>query len=135
LTAGVPIRELLAVGALAAAGVGGALAGLGARGADEAFLLRQQNPVRVTPPAVERLMLTAPDPEPPHRETATGARCRAEGGRELRNPWHCTVRYPAGRRVRFEVTLKIDGSYVADYVDDPGNATATGCCLRVPAAD
>ena len=117
------------------AGIGGAVAALGARDADDAFLLRQENPVQVTRPAVEKLMLTAPDPQPPHASTATRARCRADGARELRNPWRCTVQFPTTGAVRFDVEIQPDGSYVARYVDDPGNASATGCCLDVPGAD
>lgn len=132
---GVGTREVLTVAAVAAAGLGGALTALGARDADDAFLLRQENPVRVTVPAVEKLMLTAPDPAPPHRSSAIRADCRAEGARELRNPWRCTVTYPAEKTVRFLVRIQQDGSYEAEYIDDPGNATATGCCLAVPSAE
>lgn len=132
MTSGVRVREVLTLAVLGAAGIGGGVASLGARNADEQFLLRQANPVRVSAPAVEKLILTAPDPAPPHRSSAIRARCRAEGGRELRNPWRCTVTYPGERAVRFRATINQDGSYAADYIDDPGNAQATGCCLRVP---
>ena len=53
MTAGLRIRDLLVIVPLAAAGIGGTFAALGARGADEGFLLRQENPTRVTPAAVE----------------------------------------------------------------------------------
>ena len=126
--------ELLVVIALAAAALAGAIAAVAGRGADDAFLLRQKNPTRVTTAAVEKLMLnTAPDPDAPHDSSATRARCRTEGRRELRNPWQCTVRFPSGRVADFVVTIRTDGSYRARYRGD--TATATGCCLSVPAAE
>ena len=114
------MRELLVVVSLTAAGLGGTVASLSGRGADDAFLLRQENPLRVTPAAVERLVLTAP--------------CRAEGHRELRNQWRCTVSYPSGTRSPFRVTIRPDGSYVARYLEDD-SAPATGCCLQVPSPE
>lgn len=129
------VRDLLVLVGLGAVGLAGTLAGLAGRGEDEAFLVRQQNPVRVHGAAVEKLLLSVPDPEPPHRMTARHATCRAAGTRELRNPWRCTVRYPRDRSVPLLVTIAYDGSYVAEYVDDPGNASATGCCLELPGVD
>lgn len=131
MTARIGVRELAVVVPIVAAGLAGTLAGFGGRGADEQFLLRQENPTRVTAAAVEKLILTAPDPSPPHRPTATRSHCRAEGGRELRNPWHCTVSYPSDDSVPFRVIIRYDGSYVARYLDDD-SARATGCCLRAP---
>ena len=127
------LPELLVVVALAAAALAGAVAAVAGRGADDAFLLRQKNPTRVTTAAVERLMLTAPDPHSPHDKAATRARCRTEGRRELRNPWRCTVEFRSGSVARFVVTIRSDGSYRARYLG--GTAIATGCCLSVPAAE
>jgi hypothetical protein len=134
----------LVVVPLVAAALFGAVAAVSGRGADDAFLLRQKNPTRVTTPAVERLMLTAPDPMPPHESRATRSRCRTEGRRELRNPWRCTVNYRSGSVARYLVTIGSDGSYRARYLlaitadgdrSVGGTAMATGCCLRVPAAE
>ena len=128
-----PLGELVVVASLLATALAGAVAALAGRGADDAFLLRQKNPTRVTTSAVEELMLTAPDPSAPHDGAATGARCSTDGRRELRNPWRCTVDFRSGSVSRFVVTIRPDGSYRARYVGS--TATATGCCLSVPAAE
>ena len=133
MSTGIRLRELLVVAPLAAAALAGAVAAVAGRGADDAFLLRQKNPTRVTTPAVEKLMLTAPAPDVPHNSPGTRARCSTQGRRELRNPWRCTVHFRSGSVARFLVTIRPDGSYRARYVGDP--ATATGCCLSVPAAE
>ena len=133
MSLGIRPRELLVVAPLAAAALAGAVAAVAGRGADDAFLLRQQNPTRVTTPAVEKLLLTAPAPDVPHNSPGTRARCSAEGRRELRNPWRCTVNFRSGSVARFLVTIRPDGSYRARYVGNP--ATATGCCLELPTAE
>ncbi|MGH2837875.1 MAG: hypothetical protein ACRDJY_05950 [Thermoleophilaceae bacterium] len=133
MSPGIRLRELLVVAPLAAAALAGAVAAVAGRGADDAFLLRQKNPTRVMTPAVEKLMLTAPAPDVPHNSPGTRARCRTQGRRELRNPWRCTVHFRSGSVARFLVTIRTDGSYRARYLDD--TATATGCCLSVPAAE
>ncbi len=144
MSSGIRVRELLVVAPLVTVALLGAVAGVSGRGADDAFLLRQKNPTRVTTPAVERLMLTAPDPIPPHKSRATRSRCRTKGRRELRNPWRCTVRYRSGSVARYLVTIRSDGSYSARYLlaiaadgtrSTGGRAMATGCCLTVPAAE
>jgi hypothetical protein len=133
MTGGLEKRQLLVLAPIVAVAVGGVIAGFSARGADEQFLVDQRTPTRVSAEAVEELMLTAPDPEPPHARSATRSRCDTEGRRELRNPWRCTVHYRSGSVARFVVTIKSDGSYVGDYVGD--TARATGCCLRLTAAE
>ena len=130
MIAGLRVRDLAVVVTLAAAALAGALAGIAGRGADEAFLVRQDNPGRVTTPAVERLIRTAPDPRPPHRSPAVSSRCTPGSPRGLRNPWRCTVAYRSGSVAHFLMNLRSDGSYVARYLG--GTATATGCCLRLP---
>jgi hypothetical protein len=114
-------------------GVVGTIVALNARGADDAFLLRQEHPVKLSAAAVEELMLSAPDPEPPHDPAGTRADCTAEGRRDLRNPWQCTVHYRSGSVADYRVTINADGSYFARYKGD--SATARGCCLDVPGAD
>jgi len=133
LSTRIRLRELLVVAPLMAAALAGAVAAVAGRGADDAFLLRQKNPTRVTTQAVERLILTAPAPDLPHNSPATRARCSTEGRRELRNPWRCTVHFRSGSVARFVVTIRTDGSYRARYLGS--TATATGCCLSVPAAE
>jgi hypothetical protein len=131
MIAGIRARQLFVLLPVVAATLAGAIAAVAGRGADEEFLAEQKNPPRVRAEAVEELMLTtAPDPEPPHEPSGTRSRCEADGRRELRNPWHCTVEYPSGSIARFDVTIESDGSYVADYTGD--TAEATGCCLDVP---
>lgn len=130
---GFDTRQLFVLASVVAVAVGGVIAGFSGRGADEQFLVDQRTPTRVSAEAVEELMLTAPDPQPPHARSAARSRCDTDGRRELRNPWHCTVHYRSGSVARFVVTLKSDGSYVGDYAGD--TAKATGCCLRLPAAE
>ena len=141
MIAGVRMRDLLIALSVSGAALGGATAGIAGRGADDAFLARQKNPTIVETAAVEQLIRTAPDPIPPHESDATASRCRADGRRELRTPWQCTVRYRSGSVARYRVTIETDGSYRARYslvirpdgVRDPGRgATASGCCLRAP---
>ena len=133
MIAGIQTRQLFVLLPVAGVMIASALAAVAGRGADEAFLAEQENPTRVSVEAVEDLMLTAPDPAPPHERSATRSRCETDGRRELRNPWSCTVEYPSGTVARFDVTIKNDGSYVADYAGD--TATATGCCLDIPARE
>jgi hypothetical protein len=128
-----PLRELVVVISLAAATLAGAAAAVSGRGADDAFLLRQKNPTRITTSAVEKLMLTAPDPQEPESGAASSARCRTSGRRELRNPWRCTVDFRSGSVAHFVVTIRADGSYRARYVGS--TAIATGCCLDLPPAE
>ena len=130
MIAGIRTRQLFVLLPVVAVTLAGAIAAVAGRGADEEFLSEQKNPTRVRAEAVEKLMLTAPDPAPPHEPSGTRSRCETDGRRELRNPWHCTVEYPSGSVARFDVTIKTDGSYVADYAGD--TAEATGCCLDVP---
>lgn len=111
----------------------GALVGLNARGADDQFLLRQENPSKLSADAVEKLMLSSPDPRPPHSRSGTRSRCTPEGERDLRNPWRCTVQYRSGSVARYRVRINADGSYVAQY--STGTARARGCCLDLPGAD
>ena len=129
--AGLQARELVILGAALAAGLAGTAVALGGRGADSAFLHRQENPVRVRAAEVERVVRTAPDPA-----TGTGeglrAMCRPRGSGTLRNPWSCTVSYSAGRRVRLTVRIRDDGRYVGRYA---GGGIAEGCCIKVPGAD
>ena len=125
--------EFVAVLSVCVVALVGAIVALGARGADDDFLLRQANPVKLRPAAVEKLMLTAPDPEPPHDPAGTHADCTAKGNRDLRNPWRCTVNYRSGSVARYRVTINADGSYFARYLGD--TATARGCCLDLPGAE
>jgi hypothetical protein len=133
MTGGVPPRVLLAVGALAATGFAGTVAAIGGRGADDAFLLDQANPQKVTRPAVEKLVRTVPDPAPPHTLRPVRVRCRAGGPRGLRNPWRCALAYRSGTATSVTVVIRPDGSYRARYAQGPGSAT--GCCLAVPGSD
>jgi hypothetical protein len=133
MTGGLSTRQLFVLVPVLAIAIAAVLVGLSGRGAEEAFLVSQKNPTRVSAEAMEKLMLTAPDPAPPHGKSATRAHCDTSGRRELRNPWHCTVHYSSGSVASFVVTLKSDGSYVGQYVGD--TARATGCCLDLPAAE
>jgi hypothetical protein len=133
MIAGLSTRQLFVVVPVVAVAIAAVLIGLSGRGAEEAFLVSQKNPTRVSAEAMEKLMLGVPDPAPPHDKSATRARCDTSGRRELRNPWNCTIHYRSGGVARLVVTLKNDGSYVGQYVGD--TARATGCCLDLPAAE
>lgn len=133
MIAGIRVRQLFVLLPVVGVTIASAIAAVAGRGADEAFLAEQKNPTRVRAEAVEELMLKAPDPAPPHERSGTRSRCETDGRRELRNPWRCTVEYPSGSVAEFAVTIKNDGSYVADYAGD--TAEATGCCLDVPASE
>ena len=133
MIAGIRTRQLFVLLPVVGVTIASAIAAVAGRGADETFLADQKNPTRVSAEAVEDLILKAPDPAPPHERSGTRSRCETEGRRELRNPWRCTVHYPSGSVARFAVTIENDGSYVADYAGD--TAQATGCCLRIPAAE
>jgi hypothetical protein len=133
LIAHIRISGLAIVLSLCGVALIGAVVALSARGADEDFLLRQENPSKLRASEVEELMLTAPDPQPPHEPAGTRSRCSAEGKRDLRNPWRCTVEYRSGSVAHYSVTINADGSYLARY--SVGTATARGCCLDLPGAD
>lgn len=131
MTAAARIRDALVVAAVAAAGLGGVVASLSGHGADEAFLVRQENPTRLAARDVEKAMLSTPAPSAPHPKSATRAVCEPRGEREVRNPWRCVVDYPSDPGVPFRVTIRPDGSYVARYLEDD-SARATGCCVDLP---
>jgi len=144
LSSGLELRTLIVIVALVTTSLAGAIAAVSGRGADDAFLLRQKNPTRVTTAAVEELMLTAPDPIPPHDAAAMHSRCRTQGRRELRNPWRCRVQYRSGSVAHYAVTIRPDGSYRARYLltirpdgsrETGGQARAKGCCLAIPPAE
>ena len=134
--AGLGIRELVILGALLAVAVAGAKSALGGRGAESAFLYRQEHPPRLERSDVERLLRSAPDPAT-GRGRAAAASCRPRGSRGLGNPWRCTLTYRAGgrarveRRVAFTARLGRDGAYVGRY---RGGGKAVGCCLNTGGA-
>ena len=129
------IRELVILGALLAVALVGAASALGGRGAESAFLYRQEHPPRLQRTDVERLVATAPDPLT-GRGRALAASCRPGSARNLRNPWRCTLSYRDGgaagakRRVGFTVRLQRNGAYAGWY---RGGGKAVGCCLSVGA--
>jgi hypothetical protein len=127
------VYHLAVLASVCIVSLAGAIVALGARGADEAFLLRQENPTTLSAGAVEKLMLTSPDPQPPHDPTGVSSHCTAHGKRDLRNPWRCSVRYRSGSVAQYHVTINADGSYRARYAT--GGSTARGCCLDLPGAD
>lgn len=126
---GQPVRRpllSLAVPLVVCAGAG--IAALADRGGDPALSLKQQQLQRLTPAAVDALVATAPDPRGAARPHGT-ARCVAGSSGDLRNPWSCGIRYPDGFTARYRVTIRADGSYVGQRLDDAGQIT--GCCLAL----
>ncbi len=127
--AGLRVRDLVILVLVLAAALFGTARALGGRGADSAFLYRQENPPRLRASDVERLLRSAPDPRS-GRGRANAATCRPGGSGKLRNPWRCTLRYRGGHRVGFTARLRRDGSYFGRY---RGGGKAVGCCLSVGA--
>ena len=130
---GFRVRDAVILVAVFAAGLGGTAAALAGRGADDAYLFRQQHPLRLQPAAVERVVKTAPEPRSGRKPPGVSARCRPQRSRGLRNPWSCEVAYRSGRRVRLRVLVRDDGSYVGDY--EVGSAVAEGCCVSLPGGE
>ena len=131
---GLRVRDLVILALALAAALVGTASALGGRGADSAFLYRQEHPPRLQASDVERLLRSAPDPLS-GRGRARAASCRPGRSGELRNPWRCTLSYGGGeappeRRVGFTARLRRDGSYFGRY---DGGGKAVGCCLSVGA--
>jgi hypothetical protein len=89
-------KAALTLGPALVAGLAGSVTALSQRGVDEAFLFRQAHPIRVTTSRVERLVARAREPVAGSHPMGIAARCRPKGSSELRNPWHCRVRYRSG---------------------------------------
>ena len=98
------------------------------RGGDPAFQFRQSTFQRLSTPAVDALVGTAPDPRGNQRPKGV-ARCRPGTSGDLRNPWRCTIVYTGRFRTRYLVTVHPDGSYVGRRLDQPGEIT--GCCTAL----
>ena len=124
---------VLVVAPLLVAGLAGTVVALAGRGAEEAFVHAQRTAQRLETTDVERVVRTAGEPVRGPHPPGIRARCRSLGSGDLRNPWRCTVTYRSGRRARYEVQLKADGSYVGRHID--GTGVATGCCVALPGAD
>src|SRR4051812_33035118 len=90
------------------------------RGGDPALALRERQLARLTPPAVESLVSTAPDPRGADRPKGR-ASCRPGTSAGLRNPWRCSIVYRGAFVTRYLVTIKPDGSYTGRRLDEPGS--------------
>jgi hypothetical protein len=123
-------RDVVAIGSCVAAGLTAAAIGLGARGADDQFLQAQRHPPNLSAAAVERVVVSAPDPQS-GKGRGQRASCTGRGSGPRRNPWKCVVRYPGGTTYRLTVQVQDDGTYDAFYVGVKG-AAATGCCIDLP---
>ena len=119
---------------LLAAGLIGFFAALDSRGADAAFLHEQENPETIRKSDVEIGVRSAPQPDAfPRVVRGVGARCAPGDSGPLKNPWHCTVRYPGGETADYRITIDPDGSFMGDHRG--GSGTVDGCCIAVPGAD
>lgn len=123
------LSQLVVVGAVVLAGVGGTAVTLANRSADAQFLQDQRHPPRLQPGAVEQVVVSAPDPAT-GKGRGVDANCTSRGSGTLGNPWTCVVRYPSGKRVRLRVQITSDGFYEGRYAG--GGGVATGCCLPLP---
>jgi hypothetical protein len=104
------------------------------------FLVRQQQARPLNSATVETAVKAAPDPvAEPVRARGTASFCTSLGTGGLLNPWRCSILYPSGRRVRYLVTIRIDGSFTGDHeivrfrgrsYSDTG--MITGCCVDIP---
>jgi hypothetical protein len=127
-----PGRAWLVLGSLTPVAVIAALASIAARQPDDQFLFQQQSPPKVERPAVETLVLKAPEPVASGpKPKATKATCRS-GSRTDRfgNPWTCRITYASKHTLTYRVTVRHDGSIRG--VDRTGTGFLTGCCVRVP---
>ena len=108
--------------------VGAAVAVINRTSGDTEFVFRQQNLTSVTAAALQRFVASAPDPRPgAGRRRGTSARCSPRGVGELRNPWVCTVNYPVGPSVRYQVVIDPNGQVRG--VNRDGSLTVYGCCV------
>jgi hypothetical protein len=118
---------LLVVPLLVAGGVG-TVATLKAHESDGAFVLQQQSLVPVPADLLERFVASAPDPKPDAgRLRGRSAVCAPRGTGELRNPWSCTVSYPRGGDVVYDVEIEPSGRVKG--VDRTGQLIIYGCCI------
>ena len=124
------LKWTLVLGPAVVAGIAGSAVALTARGADDAFLYRQENPLRIQVEDVEELVKSAPEPVEGSHPPGISARCKAQGSGELRNPWRCRVRYRSGNVETFAITIRTDGSYVGAHRGNPD--VVEGCCLHLP---
>lgn len=121
-------RTLLWLMVPLAVGVAIAVVTIGRRGAGAAFSYAQRHSSALTAKEVERLVSTAPAPVHQVRPGAH-ASCAPHGGGELRNPWHCSLRYASGLQVSYRVTVRGDGSYLGVNLAD--KSTIGGCCTQI----
>jgi hypothetical protein len=105
-----------------------------------ALISRERHAQSLVPSAVDRAVSAVPDPvaEPTHVRGRSAA-CSPVGTGELLNPWRCSIAYPSGREVEFQVTIAADGSYTGNHEvvhfrgrSHPDTGTITGCCINVP---
>lgn len=101
---------------------------IGRQSSDTEFVFRQQSLTAVTPGVLQRFVASARDPRPGNgRHRGLIARCSSQGTGELRNPWSCTVTYPAGPRVHYQVV--IDGTGHVHGINSDGSLAVSGCCV------
>jgi hypothetical protein len=115
---------LLAVPVTAALGV--TIVQLAQREPDTRFEAEAKSPVPLRADIVANAVKTVPRTRT--GPAGTSATCTTKGSGQLRNPWHCTVRYPGAASRAFVVKVAANQHYVAEAVD--GQATIDGCCVR-----
>jgi hypothetical protein len=114
-------------------GLAGTALALRSREGNAQFTSQQESLTRVSPAALQQLILTTSDPRPGHRGRAIQARCVSSSVQTLGNPWSCVVRYPRLPRIRLGVTVHADRSiYGLGRPEGAGNGaaiTVRGCCV------
>lgn len=107
----------------AAAGI----AAVSSRG-DAAFVYEQKHPANVGSQELELLIAKAREPTPEGQGApAQRVHCRPGGSSPQRNPWQCSVLYGSGNTIRYQVTVRANGSY--EGVDPTGQFLVHGCCV------
>jgi hypothetical protein len=108
------------------------------QGSGSQIIYQQGSNERLTADDVSRVVRVARSPGV--KGAATGISCRPGTQGLLRNPWSCTLDYPAHERISWVIQILPNGHYVGvgQTVYEPGKApqhfggVITGCCIAVP---
>lgn len=106
----------------------GGIVSFSSRG-DAAFEFEQRHTGPVDARELEKLVRTAREPTPKGPGSAARTvRCQVRGNSPLRREWTCAARYPSGKTIRYQVTVRPNGSYSG--IDRSGQFLVNGCCVQ-----